>query len=158
MTACHRTLQQLEEMRKNVSRVSLKYGISVQNAEQSIDKKHASIVRTITGQQTKRTDTRETVATTKTNRTVVKLNKAGDAIQIHGYRFKAPNYDRSTLPPSTLTGQEQLKKALDSMVGYKCYSLGSNNFLKFTVQGLTITPQDSILMVQEFRARQKASA
>ena len=156
MTALVLTQSNLESL--DYPALASHYGLTVAEIETAVSEYSNSLSRRIAGEQTKRKDHREKIATTKSNRKVVTTNAAGDSIQFRCFTAGKPIYDTLSLKNApVLDGMQRFKKFLNSMIGFKTYSLGANNFEKFVVQGLTITPVDAIAMVEEFHA-QKATA
>jgi hypothetical protein len=137
-----------------------------------------SLRRSINGEQPERTDTRETVARSSSDRRVVTLNKDGTAIQIHGYKYSDPKRDQSTTGPDDRTGLQRLQDRLNASTGNRTYSLSAfgplnkpgthnrkrkqgptqygANFDRFTFGGLTISPADIPDMIEDFRLSQTA--
>ncbi len=118
---------------------------------------NGSLSTRIAGEQQKRKDNREKIASNKSNRAIFTTNAAGDALQFKCITAGRPEYDTDSLKNApSLDGMQRFKKFLSSMIGFKTYSLGADNFEKFVVQGLTITPEDAVSMVAEFHARKTA--
>ena len=155
ITALVLTQSNLENL--DIPSLATHYGLTVAEVEDAVEAFNDSLSTRIAGEQQKRKDNREKIATTKSNRKVVTTNAAGDAIQFRCFTAGKPIYDTLSLKNApTLDGMQRFKKFLNSMIGFKTYSLGAENFEKLVVQGLTITPQDAVSMVAEFHARKTA--
>jgi hypothetical protein len=173
---CHETLREVSALKPN--EIAAAYGITIEEAETELSKKVNSLRRSINGEQPERTDTRETVARSSSDRRVVTLNKDGTAIQIHGYKYSDPKRDQSTTGPDDRTGLQRLQDRLNASTGNRTYSLSAfgplnkpgthnrkrkqgptqygANFDRFTFGGLTISPADIPDMIEDFRLSQTA--
>jgi len=176
ITRCHETLREISAL--NPVEIAAAYGVTVEQAEIELSKKVNSLRRSISGDQPERTDTRETVARSSSDRRVVTLNKDGTAIQIHGYKYSDPKRDPSTTGPDDRTGLQRLQDRLNASTGNRAYSLSAfcplnkpgtherkrkhgptqygANFDRFTFGGLTITPADIPGMISDFRLSKTA--
>ena len=173
---CHETLREVSALKP--TEIAAAYGVTVEEAETELSKKVNSLRRSINGEQPERTDTRETVARSSSDRRVVTLNKDGTAIQIHGYKYSDPKRDQSTIKADDRTGLQRLQDRLNASTGKRAYSLSAfgplnkpgthnrkrkqgptqygANFDRFTFGGLTITPEDIPGMIEDFRLSKTA--
>lgn len=139
-----------------IGSMAIQYGLDFPTAYDIYKKQVAawerSIDRIVNSAPPVRADNTTSIGTTKTGSSVIRLNKASDALILQG--FKVPGqtkYDAATLPTEKFDGCKVLSRKLESYCGFRRYTLRPDNFDRVSVQGLVITPDDIASMLEELR-------